>query len=196
MYCPLVDDRPVLKHVEVIMLRCGEARVVGKDPHPGADTQLIENSLLLNRDNTMFLRHAADTDPQIISVEILNTPISAARIAANGPPVFRQRDSTGVNDHLLLFIAAMNHRGENRQSTVIERTAADGRLKRVEENVVAWPDLVDTGEVVRMNDGGCGADTYCGNLDTFRSEPVGKFDHHIPFLPCNRFYSRQVSGIV
>ena len=70
------------------------------------------------------------------------------RIDVIGTGVFRHRERAGIDDEVVALGIAADHRGQDRDSDVVHRTRADGRLERIEEDVVAGADLVASGEAV------------------------------------------------
>src|SRR5262249_3531646 len=137
MNLPSISDVAVLEHVIAVILCCSQARVVRQYAHASANSQAIEQTVILYFDLSMLLGNRMDAKAKIVALKIQNVAVSASRIKVNRATVFRDGNRARVDDDLLQLAAAVNHRSEDGKGAIIKAAAPERRLKAIEEDVVA-----------------------------------------------------------
>ena len=80
MDLPFVHDAGPVHNVVTIVLSGGEAGVIGEDADAGAGRQFIEQLIVVDGNNAVFLRHRADAKSGVVAFKIEDSAESTLRI--------------------------------------------------------------------------------------------------------------------
>ena len=110
---PAVNDATAFEYVVMWMLRGGQARMVGEDAQPRADSHCLEQRGVNHLDHSMFLRECADAQSQIVTFQIKHAPIAASLVELDCAAIFRERNGSGINHYFATARISMHDCGQH-----------------------------------------------------------------------------------